>query len=106
VYLPAADTLLALISWCILILQRNLVSKNPVLEPKYEARNQKSETISNVQNANLQNKISHRVATGVWYFDNLNFEFVSHFRDNAGRQASGNDTGVVEIRISNLARLT
>jgi hypothetical protein len=32
----------------------------------------------------------------------LNFDIVSSFRDNAGQQASGEDTGVVVLRISDL----
>jgi len=64
--------------------------ENPFFELKSEARNQKSETISNVQNTNFQNKIGHPAVTGVWHFGNLNFEFVSNF----------------DIRISNLTRLT
>jgi len=94
-----------------------------VLELISEARNPKSETISNVQNTNVQNKIGHLAATVVWHLGNVNSEsvrrcsepalseaardrLVSYFRDNAGQQASGNGTGVVEIRISDLARLT
>ena len=64
--------------------------ENPVFELKSEARNPKSETISNVQNTNFQNKIGHPAVTDVWHFGNLNFEFVSNF----------------DIRISNLTRLT
>ena len=64
--------------------------ENPVFELKSEAQNPKSETISNVQNTNLQNKNGHPAATEVWYFDNLNFEFVSNF----------------DIRILNLTQLT
>jgi len=65
-------------------------TENPVFELKSEARNPKSETISNVQNTNFKNKIGHPAATDVWYFGNSDFEFVSYF----------------EIRISNLSRLT
>jgi len=64
--------------------------ENPVFELKSEARNPKSETISNVQNTNFQNKIGHPAVTDVWHFGKLNFEFVSNF----------------DIGISNLTRLT
>jgi len=61
-----------------------------LLEVKSEARTAKSETISNVQNTNFQNRIDYPAATDVWHFGDLNFEFVSCF----------------EIRISSLTRFT
>ncbi len=73
-----------------LVLQRDVVPKNPVLELKSEARNTKSQTIPNVQNTNFQNKTGHPAATDIWYFGHLSFEFVSDF----------------EIRISNSTRVT
>jgi hypothetical protein len=53
--------------------------ENFVFELKSEARNPKSETISNVQNTNFQNEFGHLAVTTVWHFGNLNFEFVSNF---------------------------
>jgi len=38
------------------ILQRHLIAKTWFIVPKYEARNPKFETRSNVQNPNFQNK--------------------------------------------------
>ncbi len=56
--------------------QRSLVSEIPILGPKSEALNPKSETMSNVQSNNSQNKIDPPEAVGVSHFDNLKFEFV------------------------------
>ena len=61
------------------VLRRDVVPNNPVLELKSEARNAKYETISNVQNTNSQNKTGHPAATDIWYFGHLSFEFVSDF---------------------------
>jgi len=60
--------------------------EKPLFELKSEARNPKSETISNVQNPNFQNKNAGLACIVVLDFGNLNFEFVSNF----------------DIRISNL----
>jgi hypothetical protein len=43
---------------------------------KCDARTPKSGAISNVQNTNFQDETSQRVATGVLYFGNLNFESI------------------------------
>ncbi len=64
-------------------------TENPVFELKSEARNPKSETISNVQNPNFQNKNARLAPVVVLDFGNLNFVFVSNF----------------DIRISNLTVL-
>ena len=73
-----------------LIRQRNLVLKNLILGPKSEALNPKSETISNVQIHNSQNRTDQAEASSVCRFGDLKFEFVSDF----------------DIRISSLTRLT
>ncbi len=72
-----------------LVLQRNVISKTLFLGLKSEARNPKSETISNVQNPNFQNKNARLAPVVVLDFGNLNFVFVSNF----------------DIRISNLTVL-
>ncbi len=77
--------------------------ENPVFELKSEAQNPKSETISNVQNTNFQNKIGHPTVTDVWHFGNLNFEFVSSFDP----PPAGIDRNPALLgRISNFTRLT
>jgi len=71
--------------------------ENPVFGLKSEARNPKSETISNVQNPNFQNKNARLARVVVLDFGNLNFVLGSTVRCPAEN---------FDIRISNLTVLT